>query len=185
MKSSKKGRSWSRIKIAVENFGPLRKAEVHLDSLSIYVGRNNIGKSILSQVAYVLLRVHRDAMQSAVRRPSFFPARRGTVKAIRQIFEAKTHLKNVHPQSKEIELFEGRLEKSLVTLQKALFSQVSRSYVSALERIFPRKLQSFFGQNPSENIRVGSRKAYIHFNYEGHLFQSAASFEFMISSANL
>lgn len=45
-----------KIQLKLENIGPITKAKVNLKNLSIIVGANSIGKSLISKTAYILLR---------------------------------------------------------------------------------------------------------------------------------
>jgi Uncharacterized conserved protein len=41
--------------ITVENFGPFEKAEIKLKPLTIFIGKNSVGKSILMRLVWTLL----------------------------------------------------------------------------------------------------------------------------------
>lgn len=51
------------IKISVENFGPLAKAEINLKPLTIFVGSNNSGKSYIAQLVYAISRISSEMME--------------------------------------------------------------------------------------------------------------------------
>ena len=42
------------LKLTLENFGPLRKAEVDLKPMTIFIGPNNSGKSYVAMMFYSL-----------------------------------------------------------------------------------------------------------------------------------
>ena len=45
-----------KIQLLLENIGPITKAKVNLKNLSIIVGANSIGKSLISKSTYITLR---------------------------------------------------------------------------------------------------------------------------------
>ena len=56
MQKTKKGQQSLDIDIAVENFGPIEKAEIDLRPLTVFVGESNTGKTYLSALIYALQR---------------------------------------------------------------------------------------------------------------------------------
>ena len=54
MQKTKKGQQSLNIDIAVENFGPIEKAEIDLRPLTVFVGESNTGKTYLSALIYAL-----------------------------------------------------------------------------------------------------------------------------------
>ena len=56
MRETKKAPRHPNIQIAVENFGPIQKADVDLRPLTVFVGESNTGKTYLSALIYALQR---------------------------------------------------------------------------------------------------------------------------------
>ena len=56
MQKTKDGQQSPDIHIAVENFGPIEKAELDLRPLTVFVGESNTGKTYLSALLYALYR---------------------------------------------------------------------------------------------------------------------------------
>ena len=56
MQEAKNERQHPDIQIAVENFGPIEKAEIDLRPLTVFVGESNTGKTYLSALIYALQR---------------------------------------------------------------------------------------------------------------------------------
>ena len=56
MQKAKNGQQHPNIQIAVENFGPIEKAEIDLRPLTVFVGESNTGKTYLSALIYALQR---------------------------------------------------------------------------------------------------------------------------------
>ena len=56
MQKSKNGQQHPNIQIAVENFGPIEKAEIDLRPLTVFVGESNTGKTYLAALIYALQR---------------------------------------------------------------------------------------------------------------------------------
>ena len=56
MRKTEHGRQHPDIHIAVENFGPIEKAEIDLRPLTVFVGESNTGKTYLSALIYALHR---------------------------------------------------------------------------------------------------------------------------------
>ena len=54
MQKTKDGQQSPNIHIAVENFGPIRKAEIDLRPLTVFVGESNTGKTYLAALIYAL-----------------------------------------------------------------------------------------------------------------------------------
>ena len=56
MQKSKNEQQHPNIQIAVENFGPIEKAEIDLRPLTVFVGESNTGKTYLAALIYALQR---------------------------------------------------------------------------------------------------------------------------------
>ena len=56
MQKTKNGQQHPNIQIAVENFGPIEKAEIDLRPLTVFVGESNTGKTYLAALIYALQR---------------------------------------------------------------------------------------------------------------------------------
>ena len=56
MQKTKNGQQHPNIQIAVENFGPIEKAEIDLRPLTVFVGESNTGKTYLAALIYALHR---------------------------------------------------------------------------------------------------------------------------------
>ena len=56
MQKTKDGQQSPNIHIAVENFGPIKKAEIDLRPLTVFVGESNTGKTYLCALIYALQR---------------------------------------------------------------------------------------------------------------------------------
>ncbi|MDE0468550.1 MAG: AAA family ATPase [Candidatus Poribacteria bacterium] len=54
MQKTKNEQQYPNIQIAVENFGPVEKAEIDLRPLTVFVGESNTGKTYLSALIYAL-----------------------------------------------------------------------------------------------------------------------------------
>lgn len=57
MQKTKNEQQYPDIQIAVENFGPIEKAEIDLRPLTVFVGESNTGKTYLSALIYALHRI--------------------------------------------------------------------------------------------------------------------------------
>ena len=55
MQKTKNGQQHPNIQIAVENFGPIEKAEIDLRPLTVFVGESNTGKTYLAALIYYAL----------------------------------------------------------------------------------------------------------------------------------
>ncbi len=108
------------LKLAVENFGPIRQGEIELKPLTVFIGPNNSGKSYMALLLYTLLqaisgRLHRpfgdayaatwdgdwDSLIEALQ-----PARKGSRKPIR--------ISDLAPESQEMLLHELDRHRSAV-----------------------------------------------------------------------
>ena len=56
MQETKNGQQHPNIQIAVENFGPIEKADIDLRPLTVFVGESNTGKTYLAALIYALQR---------------------------------------------------------------------------------------------------------------------------------
>ncbi|MFN3805243.1 MAG: AAA family ATPase [Pyrobaculum sp.] len=54
------------MRLVVENFGPVVKADVEILPFTVFIGKNNTGKSTLSQLVYLLRRVFTDDLPIAI-----------------------------------------------------------------------------------------------------------------------
>jgi predicted ATPase len=55
------------IKLHVINFGPIDKANIQLTNCSFFAGKNNVGKSVMAQLLYSILKVFNPTMEEASR----------------------------------------------------------------------------------------------------------------------
>jgi predicted ATPase len=55
------------MRLRVENFGPIHKADVNLNKLTVIIGKNNIGKSYLAQLHYTVM----ECSRRTIRFPSY------------------------------------------------------------------------------------------------------------------
>ena len=63
---------YSDMKLKVENFGPIHYADIELKPLTVIIGKNNAGKSMLAQLIFTLMRLRESINPSYILKP-FLP----------------------------------------------------------------------------------------------------------------
>ncbi len=76
-------------RLGVENFGPIRKAEIELKPLTILVGQNNTGKSYLALMVYALSKAFSQMYESE---DSYILMKEGPHRVYRSYSNIRMHL---------------------------------------------------------------------------------------------
>ena len=136
------------IVISVENFGPLERAEIKLRPLTIFIGRNSVGKSVLMRLLWALL-AERIPMAVLTSKLSY-------------LF---SFLLTVLKRSEYINTLEKIRKKIINDIEKGLrpseedIRKVIRLYIEPfwehLEEEIKNRIKSIYGLEPQELIKVG------------------------------
>jgi len=152
------------MKISIKNFGPITKADVTLKPLTIIIGRNNIGKSMLAQLVYTLLEFKNTILEGRriryyFERPDLFWIRERPYpyeKEIPQPIQGLArHIRKERPKSKEI--FDALLEFTI------------NAHVLAFQPQLNSLLEQYFGVSAESLVNVKSSKAFIRCKITQHL----------------
>ncbi len=130
------------IVVTVENFGPFEHAEIKLKPLTIFIGRNSVGKSMLMRLLWALA-------STPVTLPSHF-----------LFLPEGLYERLVEVRSRIIDSIVKGLEPSrdyMHTLIKLYIEVFQEILVQGLKG----KIQGVFGSSPGELIRVGVEKSRI------------------------
>ena len=120
----------TNVRIAVENFGPIEKAEIDLRPLTVFVGESNTGKTYLAALIYVLQRSfegvsrvpwspHRIFQLSRIHDPRLpGPATQALPEETREVFEKLKVTGQPFKFSDLPRLVQDRLQSDLVNSEK-------------------------------------------------------------------
>jgi predicted ATPase len=136
------------IVVAVENFGPFERAEIKLKPLTIFIGRNSVGKSVLMRLLWALLAEH-------------IPMAVLTSMLTYRISFLLTALK----RSEYVNILEKVMKKIIDDIEKGLrpseedIRTVIRMYIEPfweyLEEEIKNRIKSIYGIESQELIKVG------------------------------
>jgi predicted ATPase len=136
------------IVVTVENFGPFERAEIKLKPLTIFIGRNSVGKSVLMRLLWALLAEH-------------IPMAVLTSMLTYRISFLLTALK----RSEYVNILEKVMKKIIDDIEKGLrpseedIRTVIRMYIEPfweyLEEEIKNRIKSIYGIESQELIKVG------------------------------
>lgn len=135
------------MRIKVNNFGPIRRANIALKPLTILVGKNNTGKSYFAQLLYVILTVFRDYPHRV-----WMLAFRGTPGRIatEDLLISDYETKRLTKQVKTEKLSDYEIAKRAISLVLNMNARiVQRALKSELERGFGQKIGRLVNINSS------------------------------------
>lgn len=124
------------LKLAVENFGPIRKGEFELKPLTIFIGPNNSGKSYAALLLYTLLQVFGDK-----------PHRATSPHVIHELVITRADLKRW-----------GRTSEHMLAYRRAPQNVKSQIVVATFERLskikedLPQALVDYYGVEEPTNL---------------------------------
>jgi predicted ATPase len=136
------------IVVAVENFGPFERADIKLKPLTIFIGRNSVGKSILMRLLWTLFTEHipiavlismlmlpSSIFLTALKRPAY----------ISTLEKARSNIIN-------------NIEKGLKPSEEDIRT-IIRLYIEPfwenIEETIKNRIKSIYGLEPQELIKVG------------------------------
>jgi hypothetical protein len=125
------------IVVTVENFGPFEHAEIKLKPLTILIGRNSVGKSMLMRLLWALASTPVVLVTHLLFLPREFDKRLGEVRS--RIVD--NVVKGLEPSRDDVH--------TLIKLYMETFQQ-------ALVRSLGGRIQGVFGSSPEELIKVGA-----------------------------
>jgi hypothetical protein len=136
------------IVVAVENFGPFERAEIKLRPLTIFIGRNSVGKSVLMRLLWALFTEHipiavlismltlpSSIFLTALKRPAY----------ISTLEKARSNIIN-------------NIEKGLKPSEEDIRT-IIRLYIEPfwenIEETIKNRIENIYGLEPHELIKVG------------------------------
>jgi len=148
------------LKLTLENFGPLRKAEVELKPMTIFIGPNNSGKSYTATMIYALLR----SVERAHLRPAdpvrSFQSWESDARAVNTAWKSLARLCENGPPS---ELDEGTVAELAQVFAKPLGEELKRE----IGRCWP-PAGGQLNRAGTEHFRLDVRSEPLSFVYPQH-----------------
>jgi hypothetical protein len=129
------------IVVTVESFGPFEHAEIKLRPLTIFIGRNSVGKSMLMRLLWALASTPVTLPPHFLSPPEELDKRLGDVKRI-----VDSVVKGLRPSTDDV--------RTLIKLYMETFQE-------ALVQSLKGRIQGVFGSSLGELIRVGVEKSRI------------------------
>lgn len=157
------------IKLHIQNFGPIGKADIELNKLTVIVGQNNTGKSYLATLIYALFKVlperYRDSVrfglhgQASFAVPGFYlSSPNPELLALLGNTESTQVLKNLQKALKRGKLV---LFKDLASDIQNLLKQALELKIKTESKAFELEIERCFGAKLSELSRRGkTRKSF-------------------------
>lgn len=133
------------VAITVSDFGPIKSAAIVVKPLTVFVGPNNAGKSVLATVVYAALGKRPHFSSTFGSRFRRFPsestdARQETLSALEEHAGWLESTVTQHPTSLSDTTIPSDIESVLTERVRDGLTAYSRSFVSELERCFSAKL---------------------------------------------
>jgi len=141
------------IRVHVRNFGPIRKADVELKPLTIFIGKNNVGKSMLAQLVYTLF-ILRNNILGMFRR--YYPLEFYWIREFHYIPRGKL--------MQEAQLFSKRIKNERLG-EREIFewvvNQFTRNLADLISEQIGSLLEQHFGVRIGDLVNINSSNARI------------------------
>jgi len=148
------------MRFIVENFGPIKHADIKLKNLNIFVGKNSTGKSYLTYLIWSLLAVEPDWEKLRAIFDEYIPNEviRYAIEMDKEIYEKMKKKKNFDFKKYIDELHEinEKISRMIKNLILDVFKRFDEIWGKNLEELLK---DIFFVDNLRELIRVGEDKA--------------------------
>jgi predicted ATPase len=128
----------SDMKLKVENFGPIHYADIELKPLTVIIGKNNAGKSMLAQLIFTLMRLRESINPSYILKPflsHIFSIPENTLIGILQHFLSVENFQRKIKETKELTPF-SYLKIVLDVIIDSFTHSLNKPLGSFLERSF-------------------------------------------------
>jgi len=129
---------YSDMKLKVENFGPIHYADIELKPLTVIIGKNNAGKSMLAQLIFTLMRLRESINPSYILKPflpHIFSIPENTLIGILQHFLSVENFQRRIKETKELTPF-SYLKIVLDVIIDSFTHSLNKPLGSFLERSF-------------------------------------------------
>jgi predicted ATPase len=129
---------YSDMKLKVENFGPIHYADIELKPLTVIIGKNNAGKSMLAQLIFTLMRLRESINPSYILKPflpHIFSIPENTLIGILQHFLSVENFQRKIKETKELTPF-SYLKIVLDVIIDSFTHSLNKPLGSFLERSF-------------------------------------------------
>jgi predicted ATPase len=141
------------MEIKVKNFGPIKSANLSITPITIIIGRNNLGKSFLSQLIYSII----SSLGSARRRYIHEGGSRVGLQDLPPDYVAeeisgKEEIKKATKLFKDNEITKEQFVQSVI-------DSTCKLYSTLLDRILSDQLERTFGISTKELVRLGTNKS--------------------------
>ncbi len=126
------------MKLKVENFGPIHYADIELKPLTVIIGKNNAGKSMLAQLIFTLMRLRESINPSYILKPflpHIFSIPENTLIGILQHFLSVENFQRKIKETKELTPF-SYLKIVLDVIIDSFTHSLNKPLGSFLERSF-------------------------------------------------
>ncbi|MDT7886714.1 MAG: AAA family ATPase [Thermoproteota archaeon] len=126
------------MKLKVENFGPIHYADIELKPLTVIIGKNNAGKSMLAQLIFTLMRLRESINPSYILKPflpHIFSIPENTLIGILQHFLSVENFQRRIKETKELTPF-SYLKIVLDVIIDSFTHSLNKPLGSFLERSF-------------------------------------------------
>lgn len=142
------------MRISVTNFGPISKATFDIKPITIIIGRNNMGKSFLSQLTYsIICSIHKPDRTSF---GGFFP-KTGIIDVCRFLPQDDDDIKRLARSAAKREISIERFSEQYIERLKLVYSRHT-------ETILADALESSFGVGLKDLINISAQTAVFSFD---------------------
>jgi len=128
------------MKLKVENFGPISHADIEIKPLTVLIGKNNAGKSMLAQLIFTLMTLTEGYIPRRLLTPMFRYMRTKGIFIIPLIFQVDDFRKRIK-EAKEMTQF-SYVKAVIDTIIDYLTESLNRTLGGLLERNFAVELKS-------------------------------------------
>lgn len=155
------------MKVKVANFGPIKQADIELKPLTILIGKNNLGKSYLSQLVHVLLTTFRRRFERPFRIGSYrgFQSRVVRIRNRTFVYPYYYPIRISEEDRKEIS---RKLRNENIKFEDIINDLIESSYKSMipeLERNIKFELERAYGMKISKLVNLNANQSNIEFEF--------------------
>jgi predicted ATPase len=178
----------------VVNFGPIDKANIQLTNCSFFAGNNNVGKSVMAQLMYSILKVFSPTMEEvSIYLPELIENE--FIRLVEEVVskspktkpspkKSKKKSKGKSPKTpsgivggtwkvsqKDLQSIKSLSKKNRVTIRNRINAELSAFFHEALKEKVRQEMTYVFSSSIFDYIRIGQPTAKILFEYKDNLYE--------------
>jgi predicted ATPase len=179
-----------KIQLRVVNFGPIDKANIQLTNCSFFAGNNNVGKSVMAQLLYSILKVFSPTMEEVsnylpelienefislveevvAKSPKTKPKPKKKSKGKKTKSTSETVGGTWKVSQKDLNTISSLSRKNKKEIRTRINAQLSAFFHEALKEKIRQEMMYVFSSSIYDYVRIGQSNAKLLFEYKDNLY---------------